>query len=102
MLLWLDDQLDDPSTPNRHTPEGWLGAQSSIEAIALVQIHGLPKFMDLDHDLGGEDTAMVFLKWLTTTFPDGPVPGWIIHSQNGVGVRNINSYLDSWSRSLEL
>lgn len=98
--LWIDDQLDDPETPIRHTPEGFFGACSSEMAKTLVLAKGLPTFMDLDHDLGEKDTVMDFLRWLTSNFPDGPVPAYLVHSQNPEGVKSIVSYLDSWKRSL--
>ncbi len=102
MKLWIDDQLNDPETPSRHVPKGWIGAASSAEAIALVQEHGLPTAMDLDHDLGGEDTVMVFLKWLAGSFPNGPIPDWTVHSRNGEGIKSVYAYLNSWQRSLGL
>lgn len=102
MKLWIDDQLDDPATPNRHTPEGFLGARSTAEAIALVEQHGMPDFMDLDHDLGGDDRVMVFLRWLADRYPDGPVPRYRYHSENCVGWPAIDSFMSSWLRSLRL
>lgn len=98
--LWLDDQLHDPELPFRHAPKGFLGEASTFEAIELVQTYGVPSFMDLDHDLGGADTAMVFLKWLSENYPEGPVPDWHIHSKNIVGAENISSFLETWERVL--
>ena len=95
--LWIDDQLDE--VPGRKTPPGFLGAKSVEEAKELVIAHGIPEVMDLDHDLG-EESVMTFLKWLADEFPDGPVPEWEVHSQNPIGKQNINSFLDSWQRSL--
>ncbi len=95
--LWIDDQLDE--VPARKTPPGFLGAKTCEEAKELVIAHGIPEFMDLDHDLG-EESVMTFLKWLVDEFPDGPVPEWDVHSQNPIGKQNINSFLDSWKRSL--
>jgi hypothetical protein len=95
--LWIDDQLDE--VPGRKNPPGFLGAKSVEEAKELVIAHGIPEFMDLDHDLG-EESVMTFLKWLADEFPDGPVPEWEVHSQNPIGKQNINSFLDSWKRSL--
>lgn len=97
--IWLDDQIDDPETPDRHVPIGFVGARSSTEAIFLVNLNGLPEFLDLDHDLGGPDTAMQFLYWLARTFPDGPVPGYRVHSQNPVGALNIEAFMRSWQKS---
>lgn len=102
MKLWLDDQLDDPETPERHPPEGFLGARSSEEAKALVRKHGMPEFLDLDHDLGGDDTARVFLSWLSERYPNGPIPSYRVHSRNVVGAPAIESFMTSWAKSLTL
>jgi hypothetical protein len=98
--LWLDDQLDDPERPRRHTPDGFVGARSTEEAKELVLARGLPSFMDLDHDLGGDDKVMGFLRWLSDMYPDGPVPEYLIHSENPEGRKNIQAFLSSWKRSL--
>lgn len=94
--LWLDDQLDTV----RPCPVGFTGAASSKEAMDLVLAHGPPEFMDLDCDLGGDDSAMKFLKWLHAEFGGEPPPDWSIHSRNVVERLNVQAYLSSWSRSL--
>lgn len=99
--LWLDDQHRDPEAAARHAPEGFVSAGSTDEARELVSLRGLPCFIDFDHDLGEQDDAMRFLRWLEATYPDGPVPDWAIHSANPVGAKNIESFLRSWKRSLE-
>ncbi len=100
--LWLDDQLDDPATPARHTPEGFVGAKSSEEALTLIHERGLPSFMDLDHDLGGDDTVMRFLHQLTGLHPEGPIPEYRMHTENVVGAKSIEAFLRSWKKSLSL
>lgn len=99
--LWLDDQLDDPDAPTRHTPAGSVGAKSSAEAIKLVEERGEPFFMDLDHDLGGDDNAMVFLRWLQRKFPE-TVPEYVVHSRNVVGEPAIHAFMRSWEKSIGL
>lgn len=103
--LWLDDQLSDPSCPERHTPEGYLGASSSVEAQALVREKGMPSFMDLDHDLGPDDDALVFLRWLEgywwETRAQGKLPTYQVHSRNTVGQVRIRAFLDNWQKFLE-
>jgi hypothetical protein len=96
--LWLDDQIGE--VPARAVPEGYVGARTSAEAKLLVIQLGLPEYMDLDHDLGGEDTAMIFLKWLTEKFPKGPCPKFDVHSENPAGAASIKSYLNTWHASL--
>lgn len=98
--LWLDDQLDDSDAPMRHVPNGFIGARSNAEAINLVLKYGTPEFMDLDHDLG-EENVMVFLRWLSMHDYDN-VPGYAIHSANPVGRKNIESFMESWKKSLEI
>jgi hypothetical protein len=102
--LWLDDQLADPDPDlrARWTPEGFLGATSSDEARLLVEAHGPPMFMDLDHDLGGDDTAMRFLNWLFYEFGCVNPPEFEIHSENCIGRENIKAFMSSWGRSLLL
>jgi len=48
----------------------------------------------------GEEDAKYFLKWLSNTYPDGPVPKWNIHSKNPAGAAWMHSFLSSWKRSL--
>jgi hypothetical protein len=98
--LWLDDQFKDPECPARHTPKYFVPAGSCEEAIALVENLGPPKFMDLDHDLADGRDAMSFLRWLSTAIK--APPEYRVHSANPVGRKNIESFMDSWKRSLEL
>jgi hypothetical protein len=81
-------------------PAGYTPAANVAEAIELVTQFGMPEHMMLDFDLGGEDKAITFLKWLYNSYPDGPVPDYTIHSKNGPGSAFMKSYLDSWKRSL--
>lgn len=100
--LWLDDQLDDPETPNRHPPEGFLGAKSTEEAKTLVEKLGLFTQASFDHDLGGDDTAMVFLRWYVYEYGALVAPeSYTVHSQNPIGKSNIISFMESWRKSLE-
>ena len=73
-------------------------ARSTKEAIALIKAKGMPAFMALDHDLGGSDTTMRFLGWLSESFPFGEVapPPYNVHSANPVGSMNIHAFINSW------
>ncbi|NBT59251.1 hypothetical protein EBT16_10755 [bacterium] len=57
--------------------------------------------MSLDHDLGGDDTTMVFLKRLVDEIWDGQSkpPKYQVHSANPIGTQNIISYMESWIKS---
>lgn len=98
--LWLDDQINDPATPERHVPSGFIGAESSQTAIALVEERGTPERMSLDFDLGDGDSCEVFLKWLAENYPEPPE--YVVHSRNVVGAAWIKSFMDSWKRSIAL
>ncbi len=99
--LFLDDQINDPDAPERHTPEGFIGAASTIEAITLVKSLGVPEYMSLDHDLGQSDRSMDFLKWLSNNYTDSP-PKYDVHSANPIGRENIISFMESWIHSIEM
>jgi hypothetical protein len=101
--------LDDLRTPydagfKNGAASRFVVARSTMEAVMLVRENGMPKAISFDHDLGGADTAMVFLRWLANDFWDGnmPVPEFHIHSANPVGKANIASFMSSWHRSLAL
>ena len=64
--LFLDD-LRNPSDVHEDAM-GWVVLRTSVDAINFVREHGMPEVMSLDHDLGGDDTAMQFLKWMAYEF----------------------------------
>lgn len=99
--LWLDDQMNDPDAPSRHVPEGYVGAESTQQAVDLIKEKGVPYAMDLDHDLSNGDDAMIFLQWLFRYHPNTP-PLWLVHSENPEGRKNIDSYMSSWHRSMSM
>jgi hypothetical protein len=75
-------------------------ARSSSEAINIVNDLGMPDFMYLDHDLGGNDTVLHFLKDLYLMYGYKMPPNYVVHSENPIGTQNIISYLESWRRLL--
>ncbi len=77
-------------------------ARSSSEAIDVVRRRGMPSHVDFDHDLGGDDTAMLFVHWLVDHVLDGNAdPGdvarmtYAVHSSNPVGRGNIEGLMDN-------
>ena len=56
-------------------------------ALEVVASRGMPAHMSLDHDLGGDDTSMIFLRRLTNDVWDdaSPPPDYQVHSANPVG-----------------
>lgn len=92
MKLFVDDLRNPPD-------QSWVLARSSGEALKMCEAIW-PGELALDHDLGGEDTVMLFLKGLYEMW-DGlkPIPSWTVHSGNPVGKLNINSFMSSWEKS---
>jgi len=96
MKMFLDD-IRDPSTSG-----DWIVLRTSDEAKHYVRQNGCPSFWSFDHDLGGEDTTMVFLKWLVDYDIDSKgkiIPedfSYTIHSANPVGVKNIDGLLKNY------
>ena len=53
--------IDDERYPTDNT---YLIARSSAEAIHVLNRYGIPESISFDHDLGGEDTSIEFIKYL--------------------------------------
>ncbi len=99
-MAWYNDTkiyLDDL----REVPEGYIGAHSVNEAIALIEEvenkGGNIALLDLDHDLGdfakdGGD-AIKLLYFLIERETFYPVT---IHSANPVGVQNMQALVDRY------
>lgn len=92
--------IDDERFP---VTDDWVIVRSSAEAIDYVQQHGMPQEISFDHDLGGDDTSRVFIKWLidafcrqAVSFPVGFT--FSVHSQNPIGAEWINSTINSLQR----
>lgn len=104
--------LDDIRNPEDIYPGGapflpgdgcsWTVARSTEEAKALVLAQGIPELCSFDHDLGGDDTVMVFLNWLVREYWNGDaslIPVFHTHSANPVGRQNIRAFMGSWQAS---
>lgn len=90
--------IDDVRNP---IEEDWVVVRSSNEALEYVQNNGMPSFISFDHDLGGDDTTMVFLRKLVDLWNgDDLPPDYKVHSANPVGSKNIVSFMESWKKSL--
>jgi len=88
--------IDDERIPKT---EGWYIARSVQSAIHLVKEYGMPSYISFDHDLGGDETSMQFIKWLVDELLDGrlKVPEnfeYNVHSANPVGKDNITCLMD--------
>ena len=96
--MFLDD-VRDPADIYPEHPDEWVVVRTSNEAIKYVLEHGMPDMFSLDHDLGGEDKAEYFLKWLAYEYwTNEPVPAFRIHSANPVGAKNLDAFMNSWHK----
>lgn len=87
--------IDDERFP---VSDDFVVVRSSQEAITIVESSGIPYYISFDHDLGGEDTSVVFIKWLVEFMLDNDkiLPQdfeYYIHSQNPVGKANIEGWM---------
>lgn len=96
--------LDDERYPGKDADENVVICRSSDEAIEQCKLRGcLPVEIMFDHDLGGDDTSMRFIRWLVDVlcdnadvrykFPSGFT--YSVHSQNPIGSANIKAYMDN-------
>ena len=92
--LFLDDLRD----PGPSAMDAVI-CRTSQEAIDEMAVRGCPEVIYFDHDLGGDDTSMVFINHLVEELLDGHVIlpenfEYSVHSANPVGVRNIQGKMD--------
>ena len=103
--LFIDDERFPPG--GEAGSYDWEIARSSEEAKQMIFRSGMPSFISFDHDLGGEDTSMVFLKWLIEYILDAncestvisKFPDFYVHSQNPIGVKNITGLIEGFNNS---
>lgn len=93
MKIFIDDERNPPS-------DDYVVVRSTNDAIEYIKNNGMPEFISFDHDLGGEDTTMIFLKRLMNEIWDGKSnpPDYQIHSANPIGKLNIQSFMESWKK----
>lgn len=95
MRLYIDD-IRNPQTDN------WIIKRSSAEVIEFFERYKCPNYISFDHDLGGDDTAMVIIKYMVNRDLDENgnfIPGnfeFNVHSANPVGAANIKGYLNAY------
>lgn len=91
--LFLDDERDPVDGGE------WVVCRSTDEAVTETRVRGCPpSVMSLDHDLGDDDTAMLYLRWVTVTYDNWDFT-YRVHSQNPVGRDNIVSLLECYRRA---
>lgn len=101
----------------------WTIVRNYNEFVKIIAKRGLPKFISFDHDLddthyqeyhrtGGEYfdyskvkelTGYDCAKWLVNYCNERnlPLPEFAVHTMNGPGKKNIESYLNSYTKAFE-
>ncbi len=90
--LFIDDERN-PVT------DDWVVARNSTAAFMYIGEYGFPNEIAFDHDLGGEDTSIVFLKMLKHYMLDYKLTlpedfNYSVHSQNPIGAKNIYDFME--------
>ena len=89
------------------------------EFVDIISLRGLPKFVCYDHDLSAEHykdigkpsmnynvyeerTGYDCAKWLVAYCLEKNIkhPPYVVHSLNPIGKKNIESYIESYNKSL--
>jgi hypothetical protein len=97
MRLYIDD-IRNPKGIFDHI------ARTSEDAMEWMIRNGCPTEISFDHDLGGDDTAMIVVKWMVDMDlnTDGDfIPEeftFYVHSANPIGKLNIEGYLNNYLR----
>ena len=124
--LMLDDirSIDDVrkycNLPNINDEE-WVIVRNYNEFVDIITLRGVPQFVSLDHDLadchyghglnndaipydiyGKERTGYHCAMWLVNYCIERNIkhPPYIVHSMNPVGKKNIESYIESYNKTL--
>jgi hypothetical protein len=110
--LFLDDErspkdvywVQYAATPHFQDP-AWVIVRTYRDFVATIENKGLPQAVSFDHDLqdfenGSEFTGSTCARWLAEYCLDHNqlLPAYIFHSQNGEGVKTMESILDSCRR----
>ena len=99
--VWLDDQINDPETPPRHPPPGWVGVATAMAACRLLARGGVTH-VSLDHDLGdGQMTGYTVARFIEKRAHEGRLEPlqWAVHSANPVGAAKMRQALLSADRA---
>ena len=101
MKLYIDDIRNPKTKFDKIT-------RSSKETIEYLTRYGCPDYISFDHDLGGQDTSMIIVKWMVEMDLDMSgefIPygfEYNVHSANPVGKANLEGYLKCYLSTREL
>jgi hypothetical protein len=98
--------IDDERFPPRNDGRNWVIARDMEDVLMMLRLHGMPAYISFDHDLGdntpsGYDIAKMLVDLDMGSDPDFALPPefeFYVHSQNPIGARNIQAYLDNYMK----
>lgn len=96
--------IDDERYPPRNDEREWVIARDMEDVMMCLRIHGMPGYISFDHDLGDNTpTGYEIAKFLVDLDMNGEddfkLPeefDFYVHSQNPVGMKNIQLYLRNY------
>jgi hypothetical protein len=120
--LWLDDfrYPNDVTWVEIPANQHYSVVRNYKEFVDLISLRGLPKFVCYDHDLADchyghglnndkipydsyeEKTGYDAAKWLVNYCMECGIkhPPYIVHSMNPIGKKNIESYIESYNKTV--
>lgn len=84
--------------------EEWIICETRAQVYCAIYSKGIPSYISFDHDLGeDEDTGFDISKMIVNMDLDGfrRIPDnfkFYVHSQNPIGKKNIESYLNNYMK----
>ncbi len=107
--LFLDDLRipTDVTWANIPVDQHYSLVRSYKEFVDLITLRGVPMYVCYDHDLSDfnnteEKTGYDCAKWLVAYCVEKNIkhPSYIVHSMNPIGKQNIESYINSYNKTL--
>ncbi len=95
--LFIDDERNPPDDNKE-----WIIVRNYDKAIETIKARGCPSFISFDHDLGynektGMDIAKSFVEMIMNKeIQLNPNFTFYVHSQNPIGKRNIEMYIEGF------
>lgn len=102
MKLFIDDERNPKDIYwiklDLYKDTDWVITRTFEESIKAIKQYGLPDFISFDHDLGMGQTGYDVAKWIGQNFNYSGNFKWVVHSQNPIGAKNIDTYLNNWKK----
>ena len=103
-ILFIDDERFPPNDG-----KDWVIARNHFEVFELIFDLGMPSFVSFDHDLGEEsqdgyeivkEMVDISIKTIDDKYKIGSDFDFYVHSQNPIGKKNIECYLNNYLKMI--